>query len=211
MYTVIRPRIQLLTSPFSAVDVDIAGLSYYSPAGEGQVAQDGAFSRGLSSFYKLYGQQHPIILSETAAPFTYEIPASLESTYCSDCGVRGALPDVDTLTPMPTNAADEAAMKIGWLNQIVSDQSAGRYPNLTAACFFNYFKYGNEHGGNAATLADFRNVGGHGATEDQFRQIVGNVSAYQGGYSGFATTSRTLSLYNALLAISTATLCLYLI
>lgn len=102
---------------------------------------------------------------------------------------------------MPTGAADEAAMKIGWLNQIVSDQSAGRYPNLTAACFFNYFKYGNEHGGNAATLADFRNVGGHGETEDRFRQIVGNVSAYQGGYSGAATTSRTLEWRAAMAAV----------
>jgi hypothetical protein len=170
--------------------VDIAGLSYYSPAEEGQVVADGAFSRGLSSFYKLYGQQHPIILSETAAAYTYEVPASLQSTYCSDCGVRGPLPAVDTLTAKPTNSADEAAMKIGWLNQIVSDQSAGRYPNLTAACFFNYFKYGNEHGGNPATLADFRNVGGNGATEDQFRQIVGNVSAYQGGYTGAGVSQK---------------------
>lgn len=173
------------------------------------MAASGAFSRGLSSFYELYGDRHPIILSETAAPYTYEIPSSLASTYCSDCGVRGPLPDPASLTPMPTNAADEAAMKIGWLEQIVSDQSAGRYPNLTAACFFNYFKYGNEHGGNAATLADFRNVGGHGETENQFRQIVGNVSAYQGGYSGTGTVSRTIHWYVPASAIFTALFCLH--
>jgi len=191
--------------------VDIAGLSYYSPAAEGQVAASGAFSRGLSSFYELYGDRHPIILSETAAPYTYEVPSSLASTYCSDCGVRGPLPDPASLTPMPTNSADEAAMKIGWLEQIVSDQSAGRYPNLTAACFFNYFKYGNEHGGNAATLADFRNVGGHGETENQFRQIVGNVSAYQGGYSGTGTVSRTIQWYVPASAIFTALFCLHVL
>lgn len=101
-------------------------------------------------------------------------------------------------------------MKIGWLNQIVSDQSAGRYPNLTAACFFNYFKYGNEHGGNPATLADFRNVGGHGETENQFRQIVGNVSAYQGGYDGAATASRTIDWQITFYTIIVASLCLIL-
>ena len=87
---------------------------------------------------------------------------------------------------MPDNSASESAIKIGWLNQLIEDRTAGAYRNLTAICFFNYMKFGNTHGGNAQSIADFRYVDGHGETEDQFRQIVGNVTAYQGGFSGKA-------------------------
>lgn len=175
--------------------VDIAGLSLYPPGEEGQVADEGSFTSALSSFSRLYGRDHPIIIAETAAPYAYEIPSSLMSSYCDDCDIRGPLPDPDDLTPTSNERASEAAVKIGWLEQIVSDDTAGRYPNLTAVCFFNYMKYGSEHGGSGQRIVDFRNAGGDDETEAQFRQIVGNVTAYQGGFSGRAqkgTVSGTL-------------------
>lgn len=166
--------------------MDIAGLSLYSPAGEGQVADPGTFRSAFSSFNRLYGSSHPLIIAETGAPMNYAIPSSLQSVYCNDCDIRGSLPSPSSLTGIPENTASESDIKIGWLNQIIEDRTAGAFPNLTAVCFFNYMKFGNTHGGNAEMIADFRNVGGHGETEDQFRQIVGNVTAYQGGFSGRA-------------------------
>lgn len=139
-----------------------------------------------------YGKDHPIVISETSAHYTYAIPDSLQSIYCNDCDIRGSLPDVSTLQTVPRDAADEAEIKIGWLDQLVGDRSAGRFPNLTAICFFNYFKFGSAQGNDTGSLVDFRVVGGHDETESRFRQIVGNVTAYQGGYSGHAHPSIVL-------------------
>lgn len=124
------------------------------------------------------------------------------SSYCDDCDIRGPLPDPDNLTPTSNERASEAAVKIGWLEQIVSDDTAGRYPNLTAVCFFNYMKYGSEHGGSGQRIVDFRNAGGDDETEARFRQIVGNVTAYQGGFSGHARRNAAGSLWLTLTSIS---------
>ena len=176
----------------------------YPPGEEGQVADEGSFTSALSSFSRLYGRDHPIIIAETAAPYAYEIPSSLMSSYCDDCDIRGPLPDPDNLTPTTNERASEAAVKIGWLEQIVSDDTAGRYPNLTAVCFFNYMKYGSEHGGSVQRIVDFRNAGGDDETEAQFRQIVGNVTAYQGGFSGHAQMGAVGSLWHILASLTVA-------
>ena len=183
--------------PFA--DVNIAGLSLYSPAGAGQVADPGTFRSAFSSFNRLYGSRHPLIIAETGAPMLYSIPSSLQSVYCNDCDIRGPLPATSSLTGTPSNTASEADIKIDWLNQIIEDRTAGQFPNLTAVCFFNYMKFGNTHGGDAESIADFRNVGGHGQTEDQFREIVGNVTAYQGGFSGRAARAVNLGQSGLLL------------
>lgn len=139
---------------------------------------------------------------------TYAIPSSLQSTACSDCDIQGALPTVSSLAAIPASGASDTTLKKSWFDQLVSDQSAGRYPNLTAVCWFNHFKVGSTHGNDTERLVDFRAVGGNSNTEQVFRQIAGNVSAYQGGYSGhawrraqFGSGSTTIALVTALVAI----------
>jgi len=51
--------------------------------------------------------------------------------------------------------------------------AAGKFPNLTAICFFNYFKFGSTQSNDTGTLVDFRVVGGDEEMGDQFREIVG--------------------------------------
>jgi len=190
--------------------VDLAGLSLYAPGEEGRVVESGAFSNALGSFNRLYGKQHPIIISETSAHYSYAIPSSMESIYCNDCDVRGSLPNVATLQRVPSDAADEAAIKIGWLDQLVGDNAAGRFPNLTAIVFFNYFKFGGGAAQNADTgsLVDYRVVGGHDETETRFRQVVGNVTAYQGGYSGHGVSALQLDARLAVGVVAAVTLSL---
>lgn len=105
---------------------------------------------------------------------------------------------------MPETGTNETTMKIGWLKQMISDKVAGKYPNLTAVCFFNYFKFGSTHGGDTERLVDFRMVGGDANVETQFRQIVGNVSAYQGGYSGSAQLSSSVPALAVLVGVMAA-------
>jgi hypothetical protein len=148
-----------------------------------------------------YGKLHPVIISETSAPYTYAVPSNMQ--YCNDCDIQGDLPDVNNLQPMPSDASSEFDTKISWLRQLTSDETAGRFPNLTAICFFNYFKYGSMHGDNdVPTLKDFRAIGGHADTEATFRQIVGNVTAYQGGYIAKASSSFSINwLFSAVCVV----------
>lgn len=122
----------------------------------------------------------------------YSVPTSLQESFCSDCEVIGKLPAVSSLSAVSSAQANDTAIKTTWLQQMVSAETAGRYPNLTAINFFNHFKFGSTHNDAASSLMDYRATGANVETEAAFRQIVGNVSAYQGGFTGSASRTALL-------------------
>jgi len=108
-------------------------------------------------------------------------------------------PDLSKLTPIPAvGSADELAVKSSWLEQMTGTQAAGRYPNLTSVSIFNYFKEAN-----LTQFNDYRYIGGKSDVEAWTRSYVGNVTAYQGGFTGSAlsTCPNMAYLFWALLLI----------
>ncbi|GAA96277.1 glycoside hydrolase family 26 protein [Mixia osmundae IAM 14324] len=163
--------------------VDIAGISYYAVSRDrvaNDVPDDTAFVDGFASFYKLYGAIHPIVISETSAPFNYLLPADFDSSG-PDTDISGPLPNTTTLTAEP-NSASELDMKMAWFEQMTAPAVVRKYPNLTAISWFNYFKESTNN-----TLADFRAVGQPDVTTF-FRQYIGNSTAFANGYTGSADT-----------------------
>ena len=74
---------------------------------------------------------------------------------------------------------------------MVGPATAGRFPRLIAVSWFDYFKSsGFETGGSQ--LLDYRLADGDPQVEQFFRTYLGNVTAYQGGYDGSASSVRPL-------------------
>jgi hypothetical protein len=117
------------------------------------VPGSGDFISGFAPFYRLYGNRKPVVISETSAPYHYEIPSSYQQNG-ADTEVYN-IPALSSLTPIPASgSANELAMKSAWLQEMTGSQAAGRFPNLTSVSLFNYFKEGNQ-----TQFVDFRYVG----------------------------------------------------
>ncbi|SCV68212.1 BQ2448_333 [Microbotryum intermedium] len=187
--------------------VDIAGLSYYCLGYQKSVNQapgNNMFRDGFQSFYDLLtpangstGSRNPlnlsspipILIAETSAPFYYELPNS-DPYYdqAGDSDIAGNLPNLTRYTPSLASppyprSDDELYLKATWFVQMTSNTTAVRFPNLQAVSLFNYLKRGGE---GTEVLVDFRAIGGNKTVEDWFRNVIGNQTAYEIGYTGTA-------------------------
>lgn len=136
------------------------------------------FASSFAPFYRIYGNRYPVVISETSSPFHYEIPSNYPRNG-PDSEIKGE-PDLSLLTPIPAvGSANELNVKSNWFEQMTGPDAARRFPNLTSVSVFNYLKEGNLSQWN-----DFRYVGGKPEIESWMRDYVGNVTAYQGGFSG---------------------------
>ncbi|KAL8281018.1 hypothetical protein RQP46_006697 [Phenoliferia psychrophenolica] len=206
--------------------VDIAGLSYYSSGFNKSVNQppsNNIFKTLFTPFYNLLNPTNlnssssnllkltapiPIVISETSAPYYYELPSS--SPYynqAGDTGFSGALPNTSDYTPSLASppyahSDDELYIKASWFVQMTSNVTGAAFPNLIAVSLFNYFK----RGGDEATpvLADFRVVGGNQTVEAWFRNDIGNQTAYDLGYTGGGGTMRVNGFVGAVAALVVA-------
>lgn len=64
----------------------------------------------------------------------YALPPSIRAS--SDAEIIGDLPDLTTLDPLPGGATTLELMSL-WLEQLTSEETAERFPNLVAV---NWFK-----------------------------------------------------------------------
>ncbi|SGY17997.1 BQ5605_C015g07948 [Microbotryum silenes-dioicae] len=195
--------------------VDIAGLSYYSLGYQKSVNQAPAtnmFRDGFQSFYDLMtpvngstGSKNPlklsgpipIVIAETSSPFHYELANSdpyydqagqSRARMGCDTDIDGPLPNLTRYTPSVKSppfprSDDELYLKATWFVQMTSNTTAIRFPNLQAVSLFNYLKRGGE---GTEVLVDFRAIGGNQTVEDWFRNVIGNQTAYEIGYTGAA-------------------------
>lgn len=74
---------------------------------------------------------------------------------------------------------------------MVGPATAGRFPRLIAVSWFDYFK-SSGYETNGTQLLDYRLADGDSQVEQFFRTYLGNVTAYQGGYDGSASSARPL-------------------
>lgn len=140
--------------------VDVAGLSMYWFGPErsiNEVPDSNSFQDSLQPFYNLVTgsgsnrlglqQGYPVIISETSAPYYFNIPSS--SQYWGqegDTDIQVPLPNMSKYTPSLNEpkpyprSDDELAVKATWLVQITGNSTAQKFPHLTAATWFNYLK-----------------------------------------------------------------------
>jgi hypothetical protein len=166
--------------------VDIAGLSWYFTGDQDSntLPSENLFIRGMQPFYSLYGDIHPIVITETSAPYHYVLPSAYSNVQ-PDSEISD-IPNLSTLTTVPASGSQsELSMKSQWLQQMTGERTAGRFPHLTAVSMFNYFKRSWED-----QLVDYRYIGGKSEVEAWMRSYVGNVTAYQGGFDGAASRLR---------------------
>lgn len=154
-----------LTS-FPPLDVDIAGLSFYSLGSNQSINQAPAsnlFKSLFTPFYNLLDPPSlaspsqnllnltspiPVIISETSAPFFYSLsPTSLYFNQTGNTDIAAPLPNVSTLSPSLAsppypNSEDELFIKASWFVQLTSNETSTLFPRLVAVCWFEQFKRG---------------------------------------------------------------------
>lgn len=198
----------------SLIDVDLAGLSFYSLGylkSENQPAPSDLFRRSFASFHNLFDppsasqnrlgltRSPPLCIAETSAPFYYELPPS--SPYYSQAGdtdIVGPLPNLtlgeykpSLMSPPAEHGDDELYLKASWFVQLTSNATATRFPRLKAVSLFNYLKRGGDETNQAnEVLVDFRATSGNKTVENWFRGYMGNQTAYEMGYTGAAASSQ---------------------
>lgn len=195
--------------------VDLSGLSFYWQGDNGQYNQppdSGLFTNLFTPFYSLLNpastssnnklgitRPHAIVISETSAPFYYDITSQVHLSQGGDTDIQGALPNTSTLpislssNPEP-RSSDELFIKATWFVQLTSNTTAANFPNLVALSLFNYFKRAN-----APVLADFRYLLGNETVEVWLRGSIGNQTAFDLGYTGLANIPRPSPLLLALM------------
>ena len=191
-----------------SLDVDIAGLSFYSLGyrkSQNQPPDSSLFRDSFAPFASLLNpssasantlrlsRSPPLVISETSAPFYYHLPPS--SPYYSQAGdtdIAGPLPNLtqqayepSEMSPPAARADDELFMKASWFVQLTSNATAQRFPRLKAVSLFNYLKRGGDDGANEV-LVDFRATGGNQTVENWYRGYMGNQTAFEMGYTGGA-------------------------
>jgi hypothetical protein len=224
------PRRSALT--FRLADVDLAGLSFYSLGyrkSENQPAAFDLFQRDFESFHTLFdpfspsqnrlglSRSPPLCITETSAPFYYELPSS--SPYYDQAGdtdIAGPLPNLtlgqykpSLKSPPAEHGDDELYLKATWFVQLTSNATATRFPRLKAVSLFNYLKRGGDETNQAnEVLVDFRATGGNQTVENWFRGYMGNQTAYEMGYTGAAPLKRVSVMMASLaLLVVAGTLC----
>ncbi|MBW0470938.1 hypothetical protein O181_010653 [Austropuccinia psidii MF-1] len=131
--------------------VDIAGLSYYHFGGRERnniLPEATAAINNISEFANLYGlkgEGKPIVLAETAAPYTRSVATKKP--------VRGGAPELN--------------IKLAWLKQLFSEKMKKAVPELRAISWFEVVKVEKAPESNTNKLEDFRLLLGDEATQEQ--------------------------------------------
>ncbi|KAG0140964.1 hypothetical protein CROQUDRAFT_664468 [Cronartium quercuum f. sp. fusiforme G11] len=144
--------------------VDIAALSFYHFGGsrrKNTLPEPNEAIERLQEFSQLYGmqgEQKPIVIAETAAPYTKSFMSGW--------------------TSLEDEASEsEEKIKLAWLNQIFSPEMKAAVPELKAISWFEIFKHETAPGGWFPKSEDFRLLLGNPSLSEKAVRFLTDESA----------------------------------